>query len=185
MTGVSVVIPLRNGAAFIRETLESIWAQNHEPLEVIIVDDGSTDGGAEIVREIAFDREVTLLKGEGHGAAAAMNKGLRRARYSIVCQIDQDVVVSAGWIAALIREFETDDVAAVQGMYVSDPRARLLSRVMARDLEVRYAAIHGETDHVCTGNVAYRVEALQRVGFFDEQFGYGYDNDLSYRLRAE
>jgi GT2 family glycosyltransferase len=56
---------------------------------------------------------------------------------------------------------------------------------MGRDLEERYAAIPFETDHVCTGNVAYRLEALRRVGFFDEQFGYGYDNDLSYRLRAE
>src|SRR6478609_8378406 len=184
MIGVSVVIPLRNGAAFIRETLESVWAQNHEPLEVIVVDDGSTDRWTEIIREAAGNREVTILRGEGRGAAAAMNKGLRRARYSIVCQIDQDVVLGAGWIAALIREFDADDVAAVQGIYVTDQRARLLSRVMARDLEERYAAIRGETDHVCTGNVAYRLNALQHIGFFDEQLGYGYDNDLSYRLRT-
>jgi glycosyltransferase involved in cell wall biosynthesis len=184
MIGVSVVIPLRNGAAFIRETLESVWAQNHEPLELIVVDDRSTDRGAEIVREVAGEREITLLNGDGRGAAAAMNKGLRRARYSIVCQIDQDVVLRPGWMSALVRGFDADDVAAVQGIYVTDQRARLLSRVMARDLEERYAAIRGETDHVCTGNVAYRLNALQQIGFFDEQLGYGYDNDLSYRLRA-
>src|SRR5437899_66946 len=184
MTGVSVVIPLRNGAAFIRETLESVWAQNHSPIQIIVVDDGSTDRGLEIVREVARQREVTVLLGEGRGAAAAMNKAMRRARYSIVCQIDQDVVLGAGWIATVIRKLDTDDVAAAQGTYVTDRRAGLFSRVMGRDLEERYAAIRGESDHVCTGNVAYRLDALRRVGFFDEQFGYGYDNDLSYRLRA-
>jgi hypothetical protein len=56
---------------------------------------------------------------------------------------------------------------------------------MGYDLEQRYAAIEGtETTHACTGNSAYRAEALRRVGLFDEDFGYGYDNDLSYRLRA-
>src|SRR5262245_13974793 len=105
MTAVSVVIPLRNGAAFIRATLESIWAQHHNPIEVIVVDDGSTDRSLEIVREVAADRDLTVLHGQGGGAAAAMNKGIRQARYSIVCQIDQDVVLGAGWIAALIQQF--------------------------------------------------------------------------------
>jgi glycosyltransferase involved in cell wall biosynthesis len=184
MTGVSVVIPLRNGAAFIRETLESVWAQNYTPLEIIVVDDGSTDRSLTIVRDVAGAREITVLRSGGRGAAAAMNRAMRRARYSIVCQIDQDVVLGAGWMATLIRQFDREDVAAVQGAYVTDPKAGLFSRVMGRDLEERYAAIHGETDHVCTGNVAYRLDALRRVDFFDEEFGYGYDNDLSYRLRG-
>jgi hypothetical protein len=55
---------------------------------------------------------------------------------------------------------------------------------MGLDLEQRYAAIDGPaTDHVCTGNAAYRADALHRVGLFDEGLGYGYDNDMSYRLR--
>jgi hypothetical protein len=57
--------------------------------------------------------------------------------------------------------------------------------VMGLDLEQRYQAIDGAaTTHVCTGNAAYRAGALRAVGLFDETFGYGYDNDLSYRLRA-
>jgi hypothetical protein len=52
------------------------------------------------------------------------------------------------------------------------------------DLEQRYSAIRGiETEHVCTGNSVYRLEALRRVGLFDDRLGYGYDNDMSYRLR--
>src|SRR6478735_6384305 len=179
MTGVSVVIPLRNGARFIRETLESVSAQNYEPIEVIVVDDGSTDGGLEVVREFGANYPLTVLHGAERGAAAAMNKGLRRATYPIVCQIDQDVVLRPGWIAALRRELTDETVAAAQGIYITDPHARFLSRVMNRDLEERYAAINGDTDHVFTGNVAYRTDALRRIGFFDEDLGYGYDNDVS------
>jgi hypothetical protein len=54
---------------------------------------------------------------------------------------------------------------------------------MGLDLEERYGRIRGSaTDHVCTGNSAYRASALRAVGLFDESFGYGYDNDMSYRL---
>jgi hypothetical protein len=54
---------------------------------------------------------------------------------------------------------------------------------MGLDLGQRYAAIPGrDVDHVCTGNSIYRAAALRAVGLFDESFGYGYDNDMSYRL---
>jgi hypothetical protein len=76
-------------------------------------------------------------------------------------------------------------VGAVQGYYATEPEATLCARAMGLDLEQRYAAMAGgETTHVCTGNSAYRVDALRKVGLLDEAFGYGYDNDLSYRLRA-
>ena len=72
---------------------------------------------------------------------------------------------------------------AVQGYFVTDPQAPVVARVAGMDLEQRYAAIgEGPTSHVCTGNSAYRAEALHKVGLFDESFGYGYDNDMSYRL---
>ena len=55
---------------------------------------------------------------------------------------------------------------------------------MALDLEQRYDRLSDEVDHVCTGNTAYRAEALAAVGLLNEELGYGYDNDLSYRLGA-
>jgi cellulose synthase/poly-beta-1,6-N-acetylglucosamine synthase-like glycosyltransferase len=55
---------------------------------------------------------------------------------------------------------------------------------MAIDLEQRYDTLGSTTDHVCTGNTVYRAEAVHQVGLFDESLGYGYDNDISYRLRS-
>lgn len=184
MEGVSFVVPVHNGAAWIRDVLEAIQAQaDGRPIEVVVVDDGSCDESADILRRLAERWPLRIIAGEGRGAAAAINTGVRAARFPLICQVDQDVVVQAGWMQRLVAEFEDPAVAAAQGYYVSDPRATLCARAMSLDLEQRYAAIPGrETDQVCTGNAAYRAEALRQVGLFDEAFGYGYDNDLSYRL---
>ncbi|MGH8428986.1 MAG: glycosyltransferase family 2 protein, partial [Solimonas sp.] len=122
--------------------------------------------------------------GAGRGATAALNLGLRLARFPIVCQIDQDVVIGPGWLRRVTGELQDPNVGAVQGYFETDRQASIFARVMALDLEHRYAAVDDEkTTHVCTGNTAYRSEALRRVGLFDESLGYGYDNDMSYRLR--
>ena len=81
-------------------------------------------------------------------------------------------------------ELDDPQVAAAQGQYTHDRDARWCARVMGLDLEQRYAAERRrEVTHVCTGNSAYRASALRQVGLFDESLGYGYDNDMSYRLR--
>jgi cellulose synthase/poly-beta-1,6-N-acetylglucosamine synthase-like glycosyltransferase len=124
-----------------------------------------------------------LFRSTSRGAAAALNLGIREARHPIVCLVDQDVVLRPGWLAAIAAEFRSPRVGAVQGYYLTDRRAPLLARVMGLDIEQRYGRISaGPTNHVCTGNSAYRREALRDAGLFDEGFGYGLDNDMSYRL---
>ena len=186
MEGVSFVVPVHNGAACVREALESILAQaDGRPMEVIVVDDASQDESSAVLQRLADIWPLRIVAGEGRGAAAASNTGVRAARFPVICQVDQDVVLKPGWMGLLTAALEDPTVGAVQGYYASDPGATLCARAMGLDLEQRYQAIKGpETTHVCTGNSAYRAEALRRVGYFDEELGYGYDNDLSYRLRA-
>ncbi len=183
--GVSFVVPVHNGSGCIRDTLEAIVSQaDARPMEIIVVDDASTDGSSELLRRLAAIWPLDVVRGEGRGAAAAINVGVRAARYPIVCQVDQDVIVRAGWMRRLTEALDDPAVAAAQGYYTSDPRATRCARAMGLDLEQRYSAIApGDTGHVCTGNSAYRASALHQVGLFDETFGYGYDNDMSYRLR--
>jgi cellulose synthase/poly-beta-1,6-N-acetylglucosamine synthase-like glycosyltransferase len=138
-----------------------------------------------VLQHLADTWPLRIVAGEGRGAAAASNTGVRAARFPIICQVDQDVILRPGWMRLLTAELEDPTVGAAQGYYASDPDATLCARAMGLDLEQRYQAIEGpETGHVCTGNSAYRAEALRRVGYFDETLGYGYDNDLSYRLKA-
>ena len=184
MTGVSVVIPVRNGARWIGDVIASVDAQGDDhPIEVIVVDDHSTDGSRALVEGLSVASPLTVLSGTGLGMASAINLGVRAARFPIICQVDQDVVLEPGWMGALVAMLDGPDVAAVQGCFRAPPDAGLWSRVMGLDVEQRYATIRGsDTTHVCTGNVAYRAHALHYVGLFDEQLGYGLDNAMSYRL---
>ena len=185
--GVSFVVPVHNGAAWIRETIYAIFSQaDGRPMEVIVVDDHSRDDSIDMLKALPATLPLRLLRGEGRGAAAAINTGVRAARFPIVCQVDQDVLLEPNWMRCLTKEFDDPAVVATQGYYVTAGDATMCARAMSLDLEQRYAAIRGgDTDHVCSGNSAYRVDALRRVGLFDESLGYGYDNDVSYRLRAE
>lgn len=85
---VSVVIPVFNGERFLAETIESVLAQTHEPVETIVVDDGSTDGSAEIARSYP----VSYLYQENSGVAAARNRGLAAAAGEFISLLDQDDV---------------------------------------------------------------------------------------------
>jgi GT2 family glycosyltransferase len=181
---VSFIVPVHNGERWLDEVIASILAQRDgRPFEVIAVDDGSTDGSARILADHAAAGEIRVLQGAKHGAAAAMNQGIRAAAHPVICLIDQDVVLKPAWLVAILKPLTEPGVGAVQGYFVTDDAAPVVARIAGMDLEDRYAVIGaGPTSHVCTGNSAYLAEALHTAGLFDESFGYGYDNDVSYRL---
>jgi succinoglycan biosynthesis protein ExoA len=184
--GVSFVVPVRNGAPWLAHVVPALLAQEGaRPIEVVIVEDGSGDGSADLAARLsAADPRVSVVEGPRRGAAAALNLGIHCAQYPLIAQIDQDVVLEPGWLAALLPALDDHTVAAAQGYYATDAAAPLSARVMSLDLEQRYERIAGdETDHVCTGNTLYRASAVAAIGGFDESLGYGYDNDLSYRLK--
>jgi cellulose synthase/poly-beta-1,6-N-acetylglucosamine synthase-like glycosyltransferase len=181
---ISVVVPVRNGERWLGRTLEAVLADaGSRSIEILVVDDGSDDASRTIVEAFqARDSRVRLLDGERRGAAAAINTGIRAARHDLLLQIDQDVEVLPGWLPTLDAALDDPQVGAAQGVYVPDRDAPVLERVMALDLALRYDRIQSRSDHVCTGNTAYRKSALAAAGLLDETLGYGYDNDLSYRL---
>ena len=185
--GVSVVVPVRNGASCVLRAIASIEAQaDTRPMEIIVVDDRSTDASRAVLEEVAEAGRIRLIAGAGRGAAAAINLGVAVARYPFIAQVDQDVELRSGWMARLVGELERDPAAAAaQGYYETDARASVFARISALDLEQRYVHVRDrEMEHVCTGNTVYRARAIADAGGFDEALGYGYDNDMSYRLRA-
>jgi GT2 family glycosyltransferase len=184
--GVTFVVPVRNGAPWLARVLSAILAQDDgREMEILAVEDGSTDESPAILRAFATGGAVRVLAGPGRGAAAAINLGIRHADCPIICQVDQDVIVEPGWMVRLAAELAVPEVGAAQGYYATPRDGSLWARVMGLDLEQRYARIAGSAvDHVASGNTAYRAAALRAVGLLDESLGYGYDNDLSYRLTA-
>lgn len=185
--GISFVVPVHNGAATIRDTLTAIVADigADSATEIIVVDDASRDESASILAELATTLPIRVIAGQGRGAAAALNVGIRAAQFSLIAQVDQDVIIRPGWTRTLADVLADSSVAAAQGWYVHDPSATVCVRAMGIDLEERYVSLLStdrDTDHVCTGNTLYRASALHWIGLFDETLGYGYDNDASYRL---
>ncbi len=182
--GVSFVVPVRDGERFIGCVLDAILAEDDgRPFEVVVVDDGSSDGTADFLVGSMDEPRLRVIQGEGRGAAAAINIGIRAAKSVFIAQVDQDVVLQAGWVKALLAAFDDPEVAGAQGYYATDRDASPWARVAGYDLELRYARIVSRhMDHICTGNSIYRAAALDAVGLFDETLGYGYDNDMSYRL---
>lgn len=85
---ISCIVPVFNGERYVREAVDSILAQTHRPLEIIVVDDGSTDGTAAIIEK--YSAQVHYLLQPNSGPAAARNRGLRAARGDLLAFLDAD-----------------------------------------------------------------------------------------------
>ena len=94
---ISVVIPVHNGETYLAQAVESVLAQTHRDLELLVVDDGSTDATASIIRHYAAsDCRVRCISQENRGVAAAGNRGLEEARFDWAARLDADDVFLPG-----------------------------------------------------------------------------------------
>ena len=113
---VSVVIPVYNGKKYLAQAIESVLAQTHRDLELLVVDDGSTDRSAEIIRTyLGRDPRVRCLSQENRGVAAAGNRGLQEARAEWVARLDADDVFLPGKLERQVDFLRRNPAAKIVG----------------------------------------------------------------------
>ena len=116
MRKVSVVIPCYNGARFLRQAIDSALAQTHPDVEVVVVDDGSTDDSAEIAK--SYGSRVLLLSGPNRGLGAARNRGVAGSSGDCITLLDADDELLSDCVANRVRILlEHPDVGLVAGYF--------------------------------------------------------------------
>ena len=171
---VSIVTPSYNQAAFLEETILSVLDQGYEPLEYVVVDDGSTDGSLEIAERYA-DR-LTLILQENSGQPGAINRGFAEARGDLMGYLNSDDTLLPGAIEVMVAELEREPKALLvygDAHYI-DARSRRTGYLRAREFDV--AAMQRACDnHVVQPSTLWRREAWEKFGPFDEDAYYFFD----------
>lgn len=184
----SIIIPTHNRAGFLRDAIESIFAQEERDFEIIVVDDGSTDATPEILKPYAG--RIEILRQENRGPAAARNLGIDRARGEYVAFLDSDDRWFP-WTLALYREAieRNRSPAMIAGTHV-DFRDDELPPMPARTpVEMRVFADYLATAPAAlwlgTCGVTIRLESLRKVGGFATHAFNAEDSDLWLRLGTQ
>ena len=117
MTKASVVIPSYNHAAFISDAIESVLNQSMTDLELIIIDDGSTDDSMDVISGFS-DPRLTVTAQTNQGAHAAINRGLQESSGMYLAILNSDDVYHTQRLERVIDVFETDSQLGMVGSYI-------------------------------------------------------------------
>jgi glycosyltransferase involved in cell wall biosynthesis len=169
---VSVIVPVYNGERHLREALDSILVQAYRPLEVLVVDDGSTDGSASIIRSYSG---LHRFHQSNAGVAAARNLALERSRGELVAFLDQD----DQWAPHKLRVQYAFLAAHPEVDYVFAHMQNILQGERPAWLPERH--VQWPKPGINPGTLLARRPAFDRVGVFDPSYVNGSDTDWHIR----
>jgi peptidoglycan-N-acetylglucosamine deacetylase len=188
---VTVLIPAFNEEAAIVDTVSAALASNYPHLEVLVVNDGSTDRTAELVQHnFGRDSRVRLLQQTNRGKPTALNHGLAEATGEVVISIDADTIVDPAAIPRLVRHFADPKVGAVAGNVKVMNRNRWLTRwqaleyITSQNLEKRAFDLLNCIPVVPGAVGAWRTDLLRATGGFSGET-VAEDTDLTLTIRRE
>jgi len=168
---VSVIMAAYNAAEHIAEALDSVLAQDWQPLEVVVVDDGSTDDTAAIVGRYP---DVIYVRQDNQGPSAARNAAIEHSSGEFVANFDSDDLLPPTRVGDQARYLLVHpEVGAVFGRqaWINAPEW------MARD------SVYGDVDGIPLSSVMFRREVFFELGGYDTSFVHGEDMDLLMRIR--
>lgn len=166
---VSVIVPSFNHARYVRECVDSVLAQDHPNIELIVVDDGSTDGSLDVLK--SYGDRIRLLQQQGGRQARARNLALAVARGELVAFLDSDDRWRAGRISAAVAAFRAQPQAALvwadYAFIDGEGRPQGEMRWVSPGGDFRRVLIAGNP--ICNATVTVRRAVLDQIGGFDER----------------
>jgi len=190
---VSVIIPTANRAGYLREAMESVFAQSHRPIELIVVDDGSTDATCETIRAFsachAGDREFSCqyLQQHRRGPLVARNKAIEGSHGRFIQFLDDDDTLHPEKLATQVGVLGSEpDVDAVvcQTVYCNERmQAKAVSRVFTGPNDTDMVAFFLDLRHdIAIHAPLFRRAAIDAVGGWDERVTHGGEVELHLRM---
>lgn len=194
---ISVVIPNWNGKKFLAGCLDSLKTQTYEPIEVVIVDNGSKDGSVEYLQEnYPYVRLVTFPVNTGF--SPAVNAGIKASTGEMVALLNNDTVVDPNWMSELIKAMQEhpeagsagckmlayDDHTLLDGAGDGYRRGGLPGRIGHKERDTGRFNRKRYLLGACGGAALYRRELFDAIGLFDEDY-FAYLEDVDLGLRAQ
>ena len=190
---VSVIVPIRNEARYIRGCLESIVRQDypHERMEVLSADGMSTDGTREAVQSFAeLDIPMHWVDNPGRIVPTGMNLALRQARGDILVRVDGHCEIAPDYISNCVRHLQSSDVDGVGGSMETvgeTPLSETIAVAMSSPFGVggsAFRTVRAVTMYADTVPFpAYSRDIVERAGLYDEELVRNQDDEYNYRIR--
>ncbi|HXY53929.1 MAG TPA: glycosyltransferase [Nitrospirota bacterium] len=182
---VSIVIPVYNGANFLREAIDSALAQTYQNIEIIVVNDGSTDGGQTENIAKSYGERIRYYYKENGGVASALNFGIREMRGEYFSWLSHDDVYYPQKVEAQVDYLKkiNKDVILYSDYDLIDRESQYIRSEKIKDIDprdFRYALIVGNPIHGCTTLVPR--SCFEVVGTFDNRLKTVQDYDLWFRM---
>jgi len=177
---VSVVMPVCNGEAFLAEALDSVLGQRHADLELIVVDDGSTDGSAELVHEYGRqDVRLRYFHQPNQGVTKARNNGIDAARGDLIAFLDQDDRWTESALQCQVACHSNDSGLG----YTVAHQVCFMDPQLEQPAWFRLQRLHEPGVAWLPGTLVVKRAALERVGLFDPRYPISSDADWFARAK--
>ncbi|MBD2084112.1 glycosyltransferase family 2 protein [Trichocoleus sp. ST-U3] len=168
---VSVIIPVYNGEKFLSEVIFNVKTQEYQPLEIIIVDDGSTDGTAEVAAQ--FKNSIRYVYQDNSGPAAARNRVLSIAKGDAIAFLDVDDLWSEDKLKLQVGYLvDNPSVEIVQGLI----QQMKLCQITTNNQPL-FEPAYNPYSYINLGSAIYRRLVFDKIGLFDETLNYAEDVD--------
>lgn len=173
----SVVVCTYNRKDHLRECIEKLLALEYCDYEIIIVDDGSTDGTAEYLKRIESEKVRVVRHSENKGVSSARNSGIKMAKKDIIAFTDDDCRVSSNWLSHLLDPFADGEIMFVIGRteYIREGYVGYFPERLVKNPFAHWPMV---------GNMAYRKKVFSEIGFFNEKDFRNVNEDTEMGIRA-